>query len=416
VPAFALADVPIKRARSPRRWALLAIAAPPLALVFTSVAFGRDAGGAAPALALLCMLDAIVLFLLPALLPEPREKRVRLRADESGVFASGRCILRRAAIASCAIERPLAGTPRVVFFDRAARAELEVALPDDARARALLRALGLDAERSTASFLVDRAKLASPASRLADLGARVFGAVALLLATVGLMRRYEKDWLLVGYPPTLLVFLVAVNRARKSVQVVVGADAIVVHTGARPRVVAHTAVERVSATRGGVEVVLRSGEVVPLCVSSTGETADAHRAALEARLDEALELHALRGDGREAETTRLRRAGRPVDEWVRDLRAFASGAGATYRVSNVSGDRLWHVLEDPAADATARVGAAVALKPSLDDGGRARIRAIARALALPGARVALEAAADADDDADLYAALDDVQEPPRRLR
>jgi hypothetical protein len=404
VPAavFALADVPIKRARSSRRWALLALATPPALLVIASV----TGSAAAPVLALLCVLDALVFFLLPALLPEAREERVRLRADESGVFASGRCILRREKIESCTIERPLAGTPRVVFFGRAARAQLEVALPDDARARDLLRALGLDAARSTATFLVDRAPLAKPASRVADLGARAVGAVALLLATFGLMRRYEKDWLLVGYPPSLLVFLVAVDRARRSVRVTVGADALVVHAGAQPRVVAHTAVERVRKAAGGVEVVLRSGEVVPLRVCASGLAADARRAALEARLGEALELHAFRGDGSAGETPRLARGERDASEWVKDLRAFASGEEAGYRDAAPSGERLWRVLLDPAAESSARVGAAVALRPSLDDAGRERLREAARAAAQPGVRVALEAAADAEDDEELASALD----------
>ena len=69
---------------------------------------------------------------------------------------------------------------------------------------------------------------------------------------------------------------------------------------------------------------------------------------------------------------------------------------------------LWRVVEDPTAATTARAGAAFALRSTLDDDGKARLRIVADACAAPKLRVALDELATGEDDvADTFDALVD---------
>jgi hypothetical protein len=109
----------------------------------------------------------------------------------------------------------------------------------------------------------------------------------------------------------------------------------------------------------------------------------------------------------------LRRAGARTREWVRSLRALTPQRDDGYRVAATPPERLWRFVEDPRADRAARTGAALALAPSLDEQGRARLRAAADACAEPSVRMALAVAARgagrAESDEDLAAVLDAIE-------
>ena len=107
----------------------------------------------------------------------------------------------------------------------------------------------------------------------------------------------------------------------------------------------------------------------------------------------------------EATSVLLARGGRSVEEWARDLRALAVGQAGGYRAASIPTEELWRILEDPKSDPTARAGAAVALRSSLNEEGRARIRVVAEQCASPKIRVALEAAAGGTSDGEVEAAL-----------
>jgi hypothetical protein len=77
----------------------------------------------------------------------------------------------------------------------------------------------------------------------------------------------------------------------------------------------------------------------------------------------------------------------------------------------MAAEMLWEVVEDPAVDSTARAGAAMMLRRTLDDGGRARLRVAAGACASPRLRVALDAVADGGDEAAVAAALEADSDP-----
>src|SRR5262249_20710300 len=78
-----------------------------------------------------------------------------------------------------------------------------------------------------------------------------------------------------------------------------------------------------------------------------------------------------------------------------------------YRQSAIRDEELWRVVEDPRAPQDARAGAALLLRRSLDDAGRARVRIAADAAAAPKLRVALDAAAAGSDEA-IESALADL--------
>jgi hypothetical protein len=82
---------------------------------------------------------------------------------------------------------------------------------------------------------------------------------------------------------------------------------------------------------------------------------------------------------------------------LRELRALA--VARDYREVQVDSERLWRLLDDPAAAPASRAGAALALS-SIDAASRTRLRVAAEACAEPRLRVALSRVADgAPDDA-----------------
>jgi hypothetical protein len=80
-----------------------------------------------------------------------------------------------------------------------------------------------------------------------------------------------------------------------------------------------------------------------------------------------------RGGCDEATATIVAPAGRTASQWVRDLRQLLTAR--TYRQLALDEERLWGVVEDPAASARARAGAALALAGRGDCAGRIRVAA-----------------------------------------
>jgi hypothetical protein len=145
-----------------------------------------------------------------------------------------------------------------------------------------------------------------------------------------------------------------------------------------------------SIERDGAVVVVKRTHGTDVRLLAAG-----HSAALEERLREGLDAFR-RGEASGDVAALVSRQGRPVQEWARYLASLLSVRD--YRTSNVTPDVLWRIAEDPKAPAASRAGAAAALRTSLDDHGRERLRAAAEASASPHVRVALEAAATPDGD------------------
>jgi len=96
----------------------------------------------------------------------------------------------------------------------------------------------------------------------------------------------------------------------------------------------------------------------------------------------------------------------PASRWIEALRTLVREE--TFRDTGVHPAQLWEVIEDATMDVARRAAAAAALRPLLDDAGRARMRVAAKITAAPRLRIALETAADGDDEA-LAAALDELE-------
>ena len=112
------------------------------------------------------------------------------------------------------------------------------------------------------------------------------------------------------------------------------------------------------------------------------------------------------------ENTLLARGRRPAEEWLTAVRKQAAPGNESYRSATLPEDRLWSVVEDPGADPTARVGAAVALRAQLRVAGvEKRIRIAAGTTALPEVREAFaEIADEPDDDRDHLLELHEILE------
>lgn len=95
----------------------------------------------------------------------------------------------------------------------------------------------------------------------------------------------------------------------------------------------------------------------------------------------------------------LARGQQPPEDWLAAVRKQAAPGNESYRSVTLPEDRLWTIVEDPGADPTARVGAAVALRSQLRVAGvEKRIRIAAGTTALPEVREAFAEIADEPDD------------------
>ncbi len=95
-----------------------------------------------------------------------------------------------------------------------------VELADEAKARALVSALDLDADRHVATFSVEEDPLRSRARWLAARAAIAGGGLGVTLIVLGLARRDEL--FLLAAVPALLVYALLLPRARLSVDLALG--------------------------------------------------------------------------------------------------------------------------------------------------------------------------------------------------
>ena len=192
--------------------------------------------------------------------------------------------------------------------------------------------------------------------------------------------------------------------------ITVGPDGVLVASLVRRRFYPLAALASVRETAWGVQLTLKSGREVEIRTEhkesrETSQRRAAIAACIERRLAE------LAPNEQPAPTTLLARGGRDVTEWLRALHALRNGEAGAYRSAAIPEEELWRTVEDPTSDPTARAGAAVALRESLDEDGRVRLRVAAAASASPRLRVALEKVASPIDEAELAGALEECEEP-----
>lgn len=193
---------------------------------------------------------------------------------------------------------------------------------------------------------------------------------------------------------------------RGGLRVTVGVDGVVVAWPLlrKRRFVPHARIDDVLHTTERVTLVLTDGERYEIETNAgEADAREAHDALVERLLSART---AYRAAERADAVAALARGGRTADAWVRELGALGRGGGDRYRSASVPVEALWRVALDPAASEEHRIGAGLALRGTLDDDGRSRLRVVAGSSASPRVRVALTAAVDAEDDAAVVQALE----------
>jgi hypothetical protein len=112
----------------------------------------------------------------------------------------------------------------------------------------------------------------------------------------------------------------------------------------------------------------------------------------------------------------LARRGQGLPDWLGKLRGLVASAQGGFRQETLEPEQLWSTLEDAQQPALVRAAAAAALAPSLDAGGRERLRVASSVVVDPGLRTALDASLQEDEEALLraFTSLEQQQQQPRR--
>ncbi|MBK8256829.1 MAG: hypothetical protein IPK82_29675 [Polyangiaceae bacterium] len=205
-----------------------------------------------------------------------------------------------------------------------------------------------------------------------------------------------------------VVYLALVRLARSRVEV--AADGVRLSCLGKRRFIAHGEIESAEAFRTGsmgVHVKLQSGETVVLPTATHAEGDGGLSLGIADMINTARKG---RGDHASREESLLVRRGRTASKWLVEIRRLAAGANADHRTAPIEPDQVWRVLENPAADPSARIGAAAVLVENATEADRDRLRIAAKAVALPNLRIAMEGVVSANDEQSLVEALEAVEE------
>ena len=341
-----------------------------------------------------------------------KRRPATVRADREGVWVDGKLVVLRADVADGFFQprssrdpkkaSSLGSSVRLVDKRRAIVFEPEASERD---ALDLLYALGLDPGSKRAEFTGSSPVFATVARNMAFVGASVVAMFVLSfgLAAVGLS--FGGSLL-----PMLMVpwFLGAMIPSRISV----GIDAVHLRWMWRKKLIPMSkiaGIERGEQRQVRLRLYDGSEELIYTSMRSNyrmgNDYAAQHRDAVLARIAEAHAAFRARGPAADVSSL-VGRGTRSREEWRAALAKLRAAEGG-YREAVVRDDDLWRVVEDPSAPEDARGGAAMLLRRSLDDAGKARVRVAAEATASPKLRVALDAAAgEADEPFDV--ALDEL--------
>jgi hypothetical protein len=293
------------------------------------------------------------------------------------------------------------------FFVRITRRgpRIELGVLDRDEGRSLLRALGFDVSQTITTF-VGGSRLFSGST--ARMGFTALGFVVALFALGFLLESSPVVWAL-GMRLFALTFLTTFVGAMIPSRIDVGADGVLIRwLGTKrflPLANIRTLDELVSGSNqrpAGVLLTMDDGTKISIPMMSGRELLE--------RIQEGIETQA-RGSVAAAAAL-LARRDRDVRAWIQDLRAIGAGTNVDLRTAPVNPDHLWRIVESHGAAPEERAAAAVALGPSLDDGGKQRLRVAVEAVADERLRVAIVAAAKSEEgeDAALEEALGAVSE------
>jgi hypothetical protein len=345
------------------------------------------------------MADATILMLFWAALlahyAKPRPVRGEVVASRAGLAVGGEPVVAREHIAFTEVR---AGVVALRGHD--GRDLALVASSSDDELASLVDALALGRERRRVHHVLPRRTYAT---WLFAALAAVLGAAAIALG--GSM------WIAASAVGVLVFALALYARLARSVDV--GTDGVLLAENGQRKMIPFSEIEAVAPFYGqtraawsGIELVLAGGGSVRIDVErgqndNDGRERHARTRALMAEIERFRALSAGGADtGLEAE---LGRGEADEATWLARLTTLVRASG--YRKRGVSSERLYRILDDPAAEPSARAGAAVVLQ-QLDEGDhRERLRIAAESVASPELRQSLEALAEAESDEERREAL-----------
>lgn len=326
----------------------------------------------------------------------PGPTRHRVVGSPAGLEIDGELVLPQASIAKVHVDKVQDGW--AVHADaRGLRTAMTVVVEDEIEALSLL-----DSLRTGPASAVERFRALPPWARHVRWLAVVLTTSPWILVNfLRILPLWAWVLLVMGYGVIGLPMLLPQR-------VEVGDDGILLRWLETRRFIPLGAIQDVESDPEGVVVVLRSGSRVKIRLSYKAHAKENERSRLLDAIRARLEAHAPLG--RAEEEGLLARGGRDLATWLADMRALGAGTGTAggYRAIAIPEDRLWEILENPAADASAREGAALALHASLDDAGRDKVRTLSRTTASPRLRIALDGVANTkeSDETKLRIALD----------
>jgi len=289
------------------------------------------------------------------------------------------------------------GDRHVLSLATRARGRVELELGTDAQAAELRAALGLALARS-ASYSVEAHAAFGCLTSLLVAGLSLYSVIRLGMVLS------SKTVVFLGIGAPFLLAAVPVLFARlRTVTLTCGAEGLYVRglVGRLVRRGWHVPWLQLEVLSDPTPTVIALRHGARLRRFELGTAAQVARLREEIRSRAAAAVREGDGDGDVGAV--LARGERRADEWLASVRDRARGATEGYRVAALPEERLWSVVEDPAADPNARVAAALALRTQAVRGPRVadvmqRIRVAAGATALPEVRDAFSELADEPDD------------------
>jgi hypothetical protein len=338
-----------------------------------------------------------------------------LQVDLSGISVGGRLQLSRSLLNRATVVEE--GGKTVVVL----QSKLFVCLVDvrdGEEGRALIRALGMDPTGAISDFAFD-----SPlASHFPPWLFWLYLFVPLLIFAPLVL---GMEWLA---PLLLVLWYVGLMAMALPEKLSVGLDGVMLRWLWRRRVIPFEALQEVSSDDRAIRLRRRNGEEVKLSAYWTAQPWEhgwykdstgfgSRRAYLDAILARIEEARGARKEaGGASAAAWLARRGQGLPDWLGKLRGLVASAQGGFRQETLEPEQLWSTLEDAQQPALVRAAAAAALAPSLDAGGRERLRVASSVVVDPGLRTALDASLQEDEEALLraFTSLEQQQQQPRR--
>lgn len=318
--------------------------------------------------------------------------------SKEGVDFNGRTSIPRSKIVSAAYTPAVGRRPASVRFTGTRERELGwVEVKDHAEGDEALAALGLAPQQTSAQFYAV-AKRGS--TGFWAMIAAIVATVALSVGAAAMMHHAEAAYL------AIIPFIFA-SAYFMPASLHVGSDGLLYKMRVGSRFFAWSEVLEVQPIQAGIKVLLKNGEGYDIPTVSRGKMYNEYervaQATLISRANDALAAFN-RGIPPDL-SARVARLGRSKEEWIAQLRDREGG----FRDAPLRSEDLWKIVESPAAEVSARAGAAAVLAQEATEDDRVRLRVAAEVCVEPRLRVVLDKAASGED---AMEALGDVEDEP----